>query len=199
MYKAIAFFLIVFCLCPAVAQDDEEIPIEEWDVGTPSLYSNGEQNFAISLGIVIPLLFNGEDGKVTNNVKLGSTLALAYNYYLASHFFLGGEVSGMFAATIGENMLFVVPFGLRVGYEFVLKKFEFPVSLMFGAAIQKYLETDYFGFFLKPAVSILFRFNPDWSFGLNTAWWIVPEWVKESRKNITGHFFEITLSAKYHF
>ncbi|MDR0785092.1 MAG: hypothetical protein LBE74_04310 [Treponema sp.] len=199
MYKAIAFFLLVFCLSPAFAQDDEEIPIEEWDMGTPSFYSSGEQNFAISLGIAIPLLFDGDAGQAVNNVKVGSTLSLAYNYYLAPHFFLGGEIGGMFAATIGENMLYVVPFGLRIGYEFILKRFEFPVSLMFGAATQKYLETDYFGFFLKPTVSVFFRFNPDWSFGLNTAWWIVPEWVSEARKNMTGHFLEITLSAKYHF
>ncbi|MDR0411639.1 MAG: hypothetical protein LBH75_06665 [Treponema sp.] len=197
MYKATAFFLMVFCLYPAFAQDDE-IPIEEWDVEAPSFYSSGEQNFAISLGIVVPLLFDGEAGRAANNVKVGSTLSLAYNYYLAPHFFLGGEIGGMFAATIGENMLYVVPFGLRVGYEFVFKKFELPISLMFGAATQKYLETDYFGFFLKPTVSFFFRFNPDWSFGINTAWWIVPEWVKESRRNMTGHFFEITLSAKYH-
>jgi hypothetical protein len=199
MYKAIAFFLIVFCLYPAFAQDDEEIPIEEWDVEAPSLYSSGEQNFAISVGLVVPLFFNGRDGQTVNNVKAGTTLTLAYNYYLASHFFLGGEIGGMFAATLGENMLYIVPFGLRVGYEFILQRFEFPVSLMFGAATQKYLETDYLGFFLKPMVSIFFRFSPDWSFGINTAWWIVPEWVSESRKNMTGHFLEITISAKYHF
>jgi hypothetical protein len=202
MYKAIAFFLIAFCLYPAFGQDEgpnEDIPIEEWDVGSSSLYSSGEQNFSFSLGIVPPLFFNGENGRATNNVKFGSALLLAYSYYLAPHFFLGGEISGMFSATIGENILYIVPFGLRVGYEFVAGRFEFPISLMFGAATQKYLETDYLGFFLKPMVSFFFRFNPDWSFGLNTAWWIVPEWVSESKKNMTGHFLEITLSVKYHF
>jgi hypothetical protein len=202
MYKAIAFFLIVFCLYPTFGQDedaDEDIPIEEWDVGTPSLYSSGEQNFSFSVGVVQPMFFNGEDGRAAKNVNTGYSLLIAYNYYLAPHFFLGGEISGMFATTLGENMLYIVPFGLRVGYEFVFNRFELPVSLMFGAATQKYLETDYFGFFLKPTVSFFFRFNPDWSFGLNTAWWIVPEWTSESRKDMTGHFLEITLSAKYHF
>ncbi|MDR1127310.1 MAG: hypothetical protein LBL06_04190 [Treponema sp.] len=199
MYKAIAFFLIVFCLFPTFAQDEEEVPIEEWDVEAPSLYTSGEQNFAISVGLVLPLFFNGREGQTVNNVNAGSMLSLAYNYYLASHFFLGGEIGGMFAATLGENMLYIVPFGLRIGYEFVLGRFEFPFSVMFGAATQKYLETDYFGFFLKPMVSIFFRFSPDWSFGLNSAWWIVPEWVSESRKDITGHFLEITISVKYHF
>jgi hypothetical protein len=70
---------------------------------------------------------------------------------------------------------------------------------MIGGATQKYLETNYFGLFLKPMASAFFRFNPDWSFGLNAGWWLVPEWTKESRKDMTAHFVEVTLSARYHF
>jgi hypothetical protein len=178
----------------------EETPDDDYEGVTPSMYSSGEQNFSFSLGLIVPLFYSDPDGKaVQSNVNLGGMGYLAYNYFLTKGLFLGGELGGMFAGTLGENMLYIVPFGLRVGYQFTAWRLEFPISLMIGGATQKYLETDYFGFFLKPSASVFFRLNPDWSFGVNTAWWIVPEWTKESRKNMIGHFLEITLSARYHF
>jgi hypothetical protein len=102
----------------------------------------------------------------------------------------------MFAQTLAKNYLFVVPIGLRAGYQFIAGRFEFPLSLMVGFAPQKYLEDGYFGFFMKPAVSAFWRFNPDWSFGVKTAWWWVPQWAENT---VYGNFLEITLSARYHF
>jgi hypothetical protein len=104
----------------------------------------------------------------------------------------------MFASTLGENMLFMVPFGFRVGYQFVISRFEFPLSLLIGAAPTKYLDQGYFGLIIKPGASGYFRFNSDWSFGLNTNWWMVPQWPKDG-ENVFGNFLEITLSARYHF
>jgi hypothetical protein len=124
--------------------------------------------------------------------------SLAFNYFLGPHLFLGGELGGMFAGTRGENMLYIVPFGIRVGYQFILKRFEFPLTLMVGGAPQKYLDKGYFGLIVKPGAAGFFRFNPDWSFGLNANWWMVPEWPKNG-KNVLGNFLEITLSARYHF
>lgn len=199
-------FLVCFLLISAGAvfaqqeTEDEETPEgDDYEGVTPSTYSSGEQNFSFSVGIIVPLFFSNENGTVQTNINVGGMGYLAYNYFLTKGLFLGGELGGMFAGTIGENMLYIVPFGLRVGYQFTLGRFEFPISLMVGGAVQKYLETNYFGLFLKPSVSMFFRFNPDWSFGLNTAWWLVPQWTKESRKDMMGHFLEITLSARYHF
>jgi hypothetical protein len=105
----------------------------------------------------------------------------------------------MFASTLRENTLFIIPIGVRVGYQFILKRFEFPLALTLGLAPQRYLDLGYAGFFMKPSVSAFFRFNPDWSFGLNSAWWWVPEWTREKDKNVDGHFVDITISARYHF
>jgi hypothetical protein len=183
--------------------DDEEpgAPpiISDWDGYTPELYSRGDKTFNISLGIILPTVFSGA-GLENNphNIKLGGTGSLAFNYFLNSHFFLGGELGGMFAPTRGGNMIFIVPFGFRLGWQFVVSRFEFPLSLMVGAAPQKYLEKGYFGFIVKPGASAFFRFNPDWSFGFNANWWMVPEWPKNG-KNVLGNCLEITLSARYHF
>jgi hypothetical protein len=99
-------------------------------------------------------------------------------------------------------MLYMIPFGLRVGYQFVVNRFEFPLSLMVGAAPQRKLEEGYFGPILKPGASAFWRFNADWSFGLNAAWWFVPQWPKPEsgvRHSVYGNFLELTLSARYHF
>jgi hypothetical protein len=175
-------------------------PIEsDWDAFTPDLYARGDKTFVISLGILIPTAFTGSgmDGDA-HNIKLGGTGSLAFNYFLGAHLFVGGELGGMFAATLGENMLFIVPFGAHVGYQFVAGRFEFPLAIMIGASPAKYLDQGYFGLIIKPEASAFFRFNSDWSFGLNTNWWMVPQWPKNG-ENVFGNFLEITLSARYHF
>jgi hypothetical protein len=201
--KSFFFILIFFILLgiPVAAQEEEEpgeIPIDsDWSDFMPALYARGDQTFIISLGPIIPTLFYGESGLVDNNVKVGGTGSLAYNFFLSSHFFIGGELGGMFTPTLGENTLFMVPFGFRVGYQWVFKRFEFPLTLMVGAVPQRYLNYGYFGLIIKPIASIFFRYNSDWSFGLNAAWWWTPEWTKG--RDIYGNFVDVTISARYHF
>ncbi|MDR3341849.1 MAG: hypothetical protein LBT14_03505 [Treponema sp.] len=210
MRKARAFFFIVLWvgfMLPVTAQEADEpdtgddVPIDsDWSDFRPSLYARGDQTFTITLGVVLPMFFLGDAGILDKKAgPVGGTGALSYNYFLGPHLFLGAEVGGMFIQTLGKNMLYIVPFGVRLGYQAVLKRFEFPLSLMVGGAPQKYLEEGYFGLFIKPAASVFFRFNPDWSFGLNAAWWFVPEWTREPAKDVYGNFLELTLSARYHF
>jgi hypothetical protein len=179
----------------------EEIPIEsDWSGYIPSLYSRGDQTFTISLGPIFPTVFMNNGKPITHNVNVvGGTGNLSYNHFLGPHFFLGGEIGIMFDTTLRKSPLYIVPIGLRGGYQFIFKRFEFPLALTVGLAPQKYLAQEYLGFFMKPSVSGFFRFNPDWSFGINTAWWWVPQWPKETSKRVDGHFIDVTVSARYHF
>ena len=196
-------FLWVLTLCPLAAQTegdggglpmDPELPDRYFD-----LYSRGDKVFGIAVGPLIPLFFIGDSGVLDNNVgPVGGTLALSYNYFVNSHVFIGAEVQGMFAPTLGKNMVYIVPMGLRGGYQFILGRFEIPLALMAGFAPQVYLEENYGGFFVKPSASLFWRFNPDWSFGLNTCWWWVPQWPKDG-PDVSGNFLELTISARYHF
>jgi hypothetical protein len=196
--------LSVLLLFPAAAQEIEggegapELPIEsDWPDVMPDLYSQGDKIFGLSAGVILPILFIHESGGVkAGNLSVGGAGSMSYTYFINSHLFIGGEVGGMFAATKAENTLFIVPMGMRFGYQFILGRFEFPLSLLIGFAPQTYLEKDFFGFFVKPAASAFWRFNPDWSFGVNTAWWWVPQWAD---RTVYGNFLEITLSARYHF
>jgi hypothetical protein len=201
-------FLSAVLLFPLAAQDSEEnegagegipeLPIEsDWPDVMPDLYSRGDKIFGISIGPILPTVFIHEDGGVKEGkIGLGGGGSLAYTYFFNAHIFIGGELGGMFAFTKAENALFIVPMGMRVGYQFILGRFEFPLSLLVGFAPQTYLEKNYLGFFVKPSASAFWRFNPDWSFGLNAAWWWVPQWAD---RTVHGNFLELTLSARYHF
>jgi hypothetical protein len=213
MQKASAFFLIallgiggfLYAQEAEYPDDDEtdEAPIEsDWNDYLPSLYSKGDQTFTISLGTIFPTFFTDAHGLIPDRCKLnpvGGTGFLTYSIFLNSHVFLGGELGGMFNATLAGNTMFIIPIGFKAGYQFIVKRFEFPLGLTVGFAPQRYLEKGYFGFFLKPIAGGFFRFNPDWSFGINTSWWWVPQWPKDSDKQINGNFIDINLSARYHF
>lgn len=202
-----SFFFILFlagAIFTAAAQEDgfeedeQEPPFDsEWTFIAPPLYSRGDKTFVISLGPVFPTVFTDEGGAMEHRINaVGGTGSLGLNYFLDSNLFVGGELGLVFIGTRGKNMLFMVPMGARIGYQFILGRFEFPLSLLIGGIPQQYLDVNYFGFFMKGAASVFWRFNPSWSFGLNTAWWFVPQW---SAHTVMGNFFELSLSARYHF
>jgi hypothetical protein len=212
------FFVVFLLICPVFVTAQEEdypeddypedgYPVEEepgdWVGFVSSLYSLGDKTFNISLGVVVPTVFTDSGGDVLfsgpTNILVGGTGSIGYNYFLGSHVFVGGEIQGMFAKTLSEHMFYMVPLTVRVGYQFVVKRFEFPFALGLGIAPTRYQEDAYMGFFMKPMASVFFRFNPDWSFGLNAAWWWSPQWTENSSKDVYGNFTEITLSARYHF
>jgi len=198
------FILLLIGLYPLAAQEsdfdsDDEYPEIEWDTYVPDLYRTGDKVFSITAGITFPTVFSGKgmDGN-PSNIKLGGMGRLIYSYFFSSHWFLGGELGGMFSGTGGKNMYFAVPFGVHFGYQFVIKRFEFPIYIMTGGAPQKYTEKDYFGWIIKPGISGFFRYDADWSFGLNVNWWMLPQWPKNGNK-VLGNFLEISLTARYHF
>jgi len=232
--KERGIFLLCAALCtlPVFAQEagewdegegggwDEDMPVtgggleSDWNATNFSLYDKGNQTFNISVGAVIPTIFTDfTGGKAANmqsmpaNLSSGGTGRLSYNYFLSRHLFLGGELSGMFAKTRAENYLFIVPLGLRFGAQVWTGRFEFPFAIMAGGASQSYLGYYFFDLFLKPEASVYFRFNNDWSFGVNAAWWMVFQGgtifgdakIGETSHNSLGQFLEITVGARYHF
>jgi hypothetical protein len=219
--KPWAFFCILCAalLIPPLSAQEEGEEAEEPDVDTeypipvdwnPFRYTPGDQAFIPALGVTVPTLFLGESGALSHNISVGVTLSLSYIHFLTPNLFVGGEINGMAATTKRANLLYIVPFGAKVGWQFTLtqlplpfwmRRFEIPVSLTIGGAAQSYLdnEENYFGFFLKPEVSLFFRFNQDWSFGLNVDWWWIPQWTREPSKDVYGNFLGITIAARYHF
>ena len=204
MRRTRSLFFILFLIflglnLPAQEEEDPDDapPDSEWVDIASAPYSSGDRNFVVSLGVLFPIYFSGIENN-RHGLSFGGLGTLTFNYFINSNIFLGAELSGTFSGTRGGNMLYIIPFGIRAGYQFWYRRFEFPVSLMIGAAPQRYLEKGYFGPIFKPGASVFWRYNPDWSFGLNAAWWLVPQWPKNGNNSI-GNFLELTLSARYHF
>ena len=223
MRKALALLLLLglYCLSGqgtaflyAQETDEEEdppysegIPTEpDWDGYISDPYSMGDQTFTISLGVAFPTVFlsNGEVTPHQFSPPVGGTGSLAYTVFLSSNFFLGGEIGIIFNGTLGKNIVYLVPVGVRVGWQFVVRHFEFPLFAVIGVAPQTYIGVGYFGLYAKGSAGAFYRFNPDWSFGLNVDWSWYPQWPREDgkrvpEKDMDGNFLGLTLSARYHF
>jgi hypothetical protein len=195
-------------------EDEEPInsgtPIQSGWLGEKySVYARGDKIFAITLGTLFPLVFTDTNySKLPNKLSpVGGTGSLNFFYFLTPHIFVGGELQGSFSQTIGENFLFLVPVTIHAGYQFIVSRFEFPLSLGIGGATHSYRGRDLYNFFAKGEVSAFFRLNSDWSFGLNAAFLWAPEVGtqdpdtkrKTPEHDAYGHFFEVTASARYHF
>lgn len=225
MRKAPAFFLLLALCCFSgrgavlYAQQngpgyDENIPDgdddgsqgDDWGKYIPDMYSKGDKTFTVSAGTIFPVVFYN-NGKVINhnfNPPVGGVGTLAYSHFLGSHLFLGGEVGFKFNYTLGQNTVFLFLIGLRAGWQFVFGRFEFPIYAVIGMSPQRYLNYGYFGMYLKGAGAAYYRFNPNWSFGINADWSWYPQWPMENgvrvpKKDMYGNIAGITLSARYHF
>jgi len=199
-------FLILLLICLPVllfsqeeGSDGESQP--DWDTYNADLYSSGDQTFIISLGTVFPAVFFNDGKKMTHNFSppVGGTGSLTYSYYFNKNFFLGGELGGIFIPTLANNNAYIIPLGVRGGYQFYVWRLEFPLYAALGMSWHKYLNEGYYGMYLKGGAGAYFRFSQDWSFGLNTAWYWLPEWTKNSKKDVYGNIIELSLSARYHF
>jgi len=203
MHKAGAFLLmLLFGLTLLYAQEDEPPPEGDWDIYNQDSYTRGDQTFIISLGTVYPTVFfnNGKYYKNHNfSPPVGGGGTLSYNYYFTKNIFLGGELGGNFLPTLGNNMFYGIFLGARTGYQFYWWRLEFPVNVTLGMTWQRFLGNRYYGLYMKGGGAAYFRFNSEWSFGLSSNWYWLPEWTNEGRKNVDGNMVDVLLSARYHF
>jgi len=233
MQKALAILLLLFlcCFCGRgsflYAQEDtppgydETIPDDndsdndtgdgdyadsDMDRFIPEKYTKGDKTITISLGAAFPAVFLNNGKVIPHNITppIGPILSLAYSHFLGANLFLGGEIGFYSLFTLAKNVLFLIPIGLRAGWQFVFNRFEIPLYAAIGVAPQKYLDLGYFGMYLKGSVSAYFRYNPNWSFGLNADWNWFPQWPLKDKqpipeKNVDANIIGVTLSVRYHF
>jgi hypothetical protein len=204
-------FLLMFVFSFGILAAQEEIPGENEDGNEPSIesdwsvfavpsYERGDRMFGMGLGLLFPVAFTDEDNKsIKNNVGLGGTGLLSFDYFFTSNMAAGLEVNFSFSSTVSENMLYLVPIGLRFTYQLVFHPIEIPITLAVGMAPHVYMDENILGFYLKPSLGVFYRFNSDWSFGLQGTWWWLPETPKESSELVNGNFATLTIAARYHF
>ena len=200
MKKFIAICCTVFLFSTAVFsqeqdEDDDRFAVE-YRMNEP-----GDQFINIGLMVTFPLKFGGDfplyrEGQLST----GGAGTIGYHRFLTSWFAVGLDVSFGYNPTIGENMFTYVPFVFCFTVQPTIKKFEFPITMGIGAAVESYLNRTYFpGLTLKPEAGIFYRVTPSWSFGIKGNFMYLPQWYEYSENNDHGNFSSVVIAARYHF
>ena len=200
MKKFIAICCTVFLFSTAVFsqeqdEDDDRFAVE-YRMNEP-----GDQFINIGLMVTFPLNFGGDfplyrEGQLST----GGAGTIGYHRFLTSWFAVGLDVSFGYNPTIGENMFTYVPFVFCFTVQPTIKKFEFPITMGIGAAVESYLNRTYFpGLTLKPEAGIFYRVTPSWSFGIKGNFMYLPQWYEDSENNDHSNFSSVVIAARYHF
>lgn len=200
MKKFIAICCTVFLFSTAVFsqeqdEDDDRFAVE-YRMNEP-----GDQFINVGLMVTFPLNFGGDfplyrEGQLST----GGAGTIGYHRFLTSWFAVGLDVSFGYNPTIGENMFTYVPFVFCFTVQPTIKKFEFPITMGIGAAVESYLNRTYFpGLTLKPEAGIFYRVTPSWSFGIKGNFMYLPQWYEDSENNDHGNFSSVVIAARYHF
>ncbi len=212
MKRLIYCVILVFALIPTItAQANQPAPkepapgdeyptdSEDGEYGFVPI-RKGDQYIRVGAGIEVPLFNIGPDGIETDtNMNIGGTGIIGYSRFLTPRISLGGELAFAFNSTLGENMFLSLPLTLKGTYEFVMRDFRFPVSVSVGGALHNYRSRHFFGPILKPEVGAYYQYSPEWSFGLVTAWNVLPQWYDNSADNRVGNMLDVTMNLRYHF
>ena len=190
----IAFLFAIFSVSLFAQDAIKENPVIEVEDTEPTYKMNqaGEQYLGVKLDLNIPY-------RPLTKLKLGGSGSLGYHYYIFDNVTIGGNISFAYSTTIGNNVFYFVPFMFSVGYDFSVGNLEIPLNLEIGAAMQNYKDRTYFGLAVRPEVGFFYRYNHDWSIGVQTGLYILPQWYKNSEYNYTGLIHDVGLSARYHF
>ncbi len=170
-------------------------------VKTFKLNEPGDQYIKLGLMMTMPLNFGGSfplyrDGKIST----GGAGEIGYHRFITSWFAVGADVSFGYNPTIGENIFTYIPLIINFTVQPTIRRFEFPLTIGVGAAVENYLSKTYFpGFVFKPQLGAFYRVTPSWSFGLEGEYMYMPQWYSDSSKNDYGCFASIAISARYHF
>lgn len=205
-YCFFVFFSIII-IGHMVAQDTEEAQKPEEQPTQPAITAytyepirKGDQFIRMGLQLGIPL-FNTSPEKfaIKPNIYPGGSIFLGYSYYLTKGVSIGGDLAFSFFLTLGSNLYFAIPFTFNSGYTFAIGKFRIPLTFGLGGDFQSYNGTRYFGMFFRPQAGCFYQYSPEWSFGGELSWDIVPQWYHEKQFNRTGNFLNIGFAARYHF
>lgn len=205
----------LFCACfflaaPIFAQEtptdndiDQESPAPKQNTKIKSFKMNepGDQFIKIGLMMTMPLNFGGKFPLYRNGkLSTGGAGALGYHRFITSWFALGADVSFGYNPTIGENIFTYIPLIINATIQPTYGRFEFPISIGAGVAVENYLSNSYFpGLVIKPEAGVFYRVTPSWSFGLQGEFMYMPQWYNDSSDNDHGKFASIALGARYHF
>lgn len=170
------------------------------------IYSLGDQIFSINAGTILPLFIFGSDIETVggfSKLTVGASGSLRWGAFINNEMTLGVDLGGMFAFTKLERVLIMLP--VSGMYTYAIRFYPFEVILQAGLGVNfTKMEDDlYIGPILKPGASFYWNYSGEWSFGLQTEYWFVPEIYFGTNVPVEhtafGNFLGITLTVLYHF
>ncbi|MFP4385323.1 MAG: TP0733 family outer membrane beta-barrel protein [Spirochaetia bacterium] len=203
MRRSIITVLLLACICFTI-QSQSENENENEDEMIIETYSLGDQVLTINLGPIIPLFFQALDGSVEpTNLTLGGGGSIHWGSFVNNRWTIGLEAGGMFAFSPNNRTLFMLPVTGKLSYYLRSFPFEIPLSLGIGMNMTRLSGNFHVEPIVKPAVSVFWKYNAEWSFGANFVYWWIPQiyLINPPPKDHSrfGNFLEVTLSALYHF
>ena len=200
MKRYLVCLVLLLCIVFGVAAQEPENE-EDFE----PIYTLGDQKLSINLGLFVPLFFTGSaEGVQSANLTVGGVGSIAWASYLNSAMSVGAEVAGSFSFTPNTRSLFLLHFAGTYTYTLRSYPFEFPLHMALGMSIARPEESTKIDPIVKPGVSFYWAYNSQWSFGVNTKYWWIPQ-IYTDRSEVPssdtrfGNFLEISLSALYHF
>ncbi len=196
MKRLVLIICLILAASPAMIFSDDAQPY----------YDQGTQNFTFALGPRFPLfvLFPSDWEFLTGKFDpLGITGSIGWEMFVSENQAFGIEMGyGANQVVDGERFFSVPLLATYRMYPLSSSAVDFPLTLKGGFsysrmnALEDQINLD---FAFAPSAGILWRSLPAWSFGLETSWWVLPEWYirNEPERTGIGNFFSITLTATY--
>ena len=177
-------------------EDNEDAP-DIYDEDADYVYlqnAPGDQYINIRVMPGFPLNFG-------DKMKIGGEINVSYNRFLTSWLAVGAELAFGYNPTIGSNIFTYIPLSVGVTFLPAIKKFEFPITLNVGMAVENYLSNTYFpGLVLRAGAGAYYRINESWSAGLEGVFAYMPQWYfKNPEKNDYLNIAYVSAGVKYHF
>ena len=196
-------FIMSIFFIPIFTQEEAEPPSNSKIDGTAVFrpVRQGDKFIKVGLSLGVPL-FNtsAEKFAIKPNIWPGGHINASFGYYILDGFSLGGSISFQFYPTLAKNLYFAVPITFDMAYTFAAGKWRFPLGGGIGADVQSYSGNgaQYFGMIFRFDAGTYYQFLPEWSFGGDISWNVVPEWRKNKENNRTANFLGISFAARYH-
>lgn len=197
--------LLLFIAASAFGQAQNPAPTPQKPQKPVDSYSLGDQMLSLNLGLFVPLFFSGTStGVEKTNLSLGAGGSLNWASFLNNNWALGVDIGGAFAFSPNARTLFLVSITPRITYFFRSYPFDFPVFLETGVNFSR-LQNDFkIDPIVRPGAGVLWNFNSNWAFGLNTTYWWIPQIYTGASSVPTtetrfGNFLDVNLTALYHF
>lgn len=129
----------------------------------------------------------------------GGSATLGYNRNISSTIAFGASMDFDYFRTMGSNIYYMVPIMAKGIFQIAFGRFEIPVSISVGGALESYLDKIYFGPIAKPEIGLFYRYSADWSLGITAGATITPQIYQDTTQNRTGYAAYAGLTLRYHF